>query len=347
MPRLIPLLLALAVAIPANAAPMRTRAGAYELEVRADGRPVQRFSHRGETWLLGQLGERYTLRVINRSARPVEAVVSVDGRDVIDGGTASTQKGGYLVPAHGQVDIDGWRISHQQAAAFRFSRVAESYAAQMGSGREVGVIGVAIFEEKWHERDERWHEPPVSLRPRDESGPEENESCCLGARVDGAKATDDAQPADKSLGALGEGAQGDAPSAPASAMPPRAAPAPAQSGRAGSDEVASSESAPAPAAPDARGLEASGPALRERKRERPGLGTEYGETVESSIREVAFERASSRPAAILGARYDDRGGLIALGIDVDGMNEQALRNSAQPFPGVERSFAPPPPGWRP
>jgi len=53
---------------------------------------------------------------------------------------------------------------------------------------------------------------------------------------------------------------------------------------------------------------------------------------------------------VLSLRYDDRDGLLALGIDVDrrwrtSANDRALREAADPFRG-ER-FAQPPPGWRP
>src|SRR5204863_536872 len=80
----------------------------------------------------------------------IEAVVSVDGRDVIDGKPADWHGNrGYLVPAWSSVDIDGWRLSQREAAAFRFSTVSDSYAAKTGNAREVGVIGVAIFPERW------------------------------------------------------------------------------------------------------------------------------------------------------------------------------------------------------
>jgi len=58
-----------------------------------------------------------------------------------------------------------------------------------------------------------------------------------------------------------------------------------------------------------------------------------------------------RPAALLGARYNDREGLIAMGIPVDGYDDTCasdadLRVSADPFPAADRRFAAPPPGWR-
>ncbi len=46
----------------------------------------------------------------------------------------------------------------------------------------------------------------------------------------------------------------------------------------------------------------------EQKKARAGLGTEYGETVNSSIYEVSFERATANPCAVLGARYNDHRG---------------------------------------
>ncbi|WP_242341567.1 MULTISPECIES: hypothetical protein, partial [unclassified Anaeromyxobacter] len=81
---------------------------------------------------------------------------------------------------------------------------------------------------------------------------------------------------------------------------------------------------------------------------RPGLGTEFAEEHASHVRTVRFERASAKPEAVLALRYDDREGLAALGIDVDGRwaarREAWLRETAEPF--RERGYAEPPPGWR-
>ena len=87
------------------------------------------------------------------------------------------------------------------------------------------------------------------------------------------------------------------------------------------------------------------------KKSRPGLGTEYGEAVSSPIYEVEFVRANAgRPAAFLGAHYNDHAGLLAMGIPVDGpepcADDADLRNSADPFPASDGRYAAPPPGWR-
>ena len=88
--------------------------------------------------------------------------------------------------------------------------------------------------------------------------------------------------------------------------------------------------------------------MAETPRARNGLGSEFGEAVSSEIREVPFQRADpSTPAYVLGARYNDRAGLLALGIDVDGLDSDlALRQSANPFPVSDRRYARPPMGWR-
>lgn len=84
------------------------------------------------------------------------------------------------------------------------------------------------------------------------------------------------------------------------------------------------------------------------KRSRSGLGTEFGEAVSSEIHEVQFTRANpNEPSSLLGARYNDRAGLLALGIDVDGdQHDLALRQSASPFPVSRRPYARPPADWR-
>ncbi len=288
----------LACATPsASGQSLRTQVSGYELEVLVDGSPVPTFSHRGEAYVLGRLGDRYVLRVHNRTGRRIEAVVSVDGRDAVDGKTADFRtKRGYLVPAYGFVDIDGWRLSQREAAAFRFSSVSDSYAARTGSARNVGVIGVAVFPERVYTPRPR----PYPVQPY------------YGMRDD--EYRDRGEPSSPS---------------------PTAAESSGAAGRAADSATAQAESSPSKA-----------------KSSRPGLGTEFGERTYSPIHEVQFVRASSSsPSAVLGARYNSRDGLIALGIDVDGVrpydDDLYLRGTARPFQTSSHGhYATPPSGWR-
>lgn len=107
--------------LPNGSTALRDRAAGYEMTVLVDGVPVPTYTHGGDTYLLGQLGARYTLRVANHSGRRIEAVVSVDGRDVIDGKPADFRgKRGYLVPAWGSVDIEGWRNLARRGGGLSF-----------------------------------------------------------------------------------------------------------------------------------------------------------------------------------------------------------------------------------
>jgi hypothetical protein len=114
----------------------------------------------GDTFALGHPGERYMLAIENSTPERVEVVASVDGLDVIDGSDASFRNRGYVVPPWTSVQIDGWRTSQSSVAAFRFSSVADSYAARTGRGRDVGVIGFAFFSEV-----ERWEPPRQQYAP--------------------------------------------------------------------------------------------------------------------------------------------------------------------------------------
>ncbi|HSN89662.1 MAG TPA: hypothetical protein VLS93_00405 [Anaeromyxobacteraceae bacterium] len=167
LPRLAALAVAAALAsLPSPASAHRpdapARQGPYSLELVDDGgRVLPTFAHRGRTYVLGVPGQRYLLRIRNGSARRIEVVASVDGRDVVDGRPAAFEKPGYLVDPFGETAIDGYRLSGEAVAAFRFGSVRDSYAARMGDARDVGVVGVAIFPE----RVPAWRPPPYGYPP--------------------------------------------------------------------------------------------------------------------------------------------------------------------------------------
>jgi hypothetical protein len=112
------------------------------------GRPLQGKTAGDRGYVVGRAGDRYAIQVRNSTGRRVEVVASVDGLDVVDGKSAATAKRGYLLEAGAVLAIDGFRLRDDAVAAFRFGRVRESYAARTGSDRNVGVIGLAFFDEK-------------------------------------------------------------------------------------------------------------------------------------------------------------------------------------------------------
>jgi hypothetical protein len=123
-----------------------------------NGSPLPTYFGSGRALVAGEHGQRYTIQIANRTANRFEAVVTVDGLDVIDGQPGSFDKRGYLVQPFDSVEIDGFRQSMHDVAAFRFGSVRGSYAAKKGNDRNVGVIGVAFFAERgaeapWTQRE--------------------------------------------------------------------------------------------------------------------------------------------------------------------------------------------------
>ncbi|MBK9031880.1 MAG: hypothetical protein IPL61_11230 [Myxococcales bacterium] len=110
-------------------------------------------------------GARYRIAVRNLTEARFEVVTSVDGLDVLDGRPAGFDRRGYVIEPHGELIIDGFRQSNDEVAAFRFGRVASSYAARTTGDANVGVIGVALFAE----RGARW--TPAELERRDRAAP--------------------------------------------------------------------------------------------------------------------------------------------------------------------------------
>ncbi len=114
-----------------------------------DGRFLSGFEATSKKFVVGSAGDRYTIVIQSHVPARLEIVVSVDGLDVLDGKAASFGKRGYLMDPHGMIEIDGFRQSMEAVAAFRFGSVRESYAEKKtGDARNVGVIGIALFNEQ-------------------------------------------------------------------------------------------------------------------------------------------------------------------------------------------------------
>ena len=277
--------------------------------VDESGRSLPTYRQRGRFYVLGDVGQRYAVRVTNPTGERVEAVISIDGLDAVDGRTADfVHKRGYVVPAYGSLTVDGFRVSMEDVATFRFSSVPSSYAGRKGQARHVGVVGVALFREQ---RQEPVYLPAPMPRPEDDY--------------------------DRYGGGSAEKSEA-APSAPSGKRGSAPAPAPAEAPRA---STTAPRSAPC--------YHCGGEGQDSNTPYRPGLGTEFGERRGSRVSYVPFVRANaSRPYAVVEVRYNDRDGLIALGIPIArpaDPDDLYLRETANPFPH-SGGYSAPPPGWQ-
>lgn len=309
-------------------APERVRAPYDVTLVADDGTALPTYAKDGRYYVLGDVGDRYIIRVANPTPNRVEAVVSVDGLDVIDGEGGDLRKRGYIVPPYGDLRIEGFRTSQSDVATFRFSSVGGSYAGRKGKARNVGVIAVALFEEQaapeivedeeiaynGHRRGYDYRDDLASRAPaKADTAP----GAARAKRPAPAREEASAEaPADYGGGARG----GAVASRPAMPAPP---PSPMPSGDRCCDE----------------------PRPTEAKRDRLGLGTEFGEQRYSAASYTRFVRAGDKPIAIAELRYNDRAGLSALGLPLaptPDEDEIMLRETADPFPG-DRFARPPSP----
>jgi hypothetical protein len=122
---------------------------------RTTGERLPVYRHRGRMYVEGRAGERYAVELRNRSGARILTVLSVDGVNAITGQTAAASQSGYVLEAWSRAEIAGWRKDMSDVAAFYFTALPDSYAARTGRPDNVGVIGVAVYQE--------YVEPPRAL----------------------------------------------------------------------------------------------------------------------------------------------------------------------------------------
>lgn len=157
----LPLLAAACLAALTLPAAARTLAdvGVYD---RSDGRELPIHVRDGRRYVAGEPDHEYEIRIRNRSGARLLAVTSVDGVNVLSGDTAAPTQAGYVLDAHDETRVAGWRKNLSEVASFYFTRLPDSYAARTGRPDDVGVIGLALFREKsppccrwWRDEDDR------------------------------------------------------------------------------------------------------------------------------------------------------------------------------------------------
>lgn len=161
-------LLAAAAAFLLTTTGVDARAALAEVTVtdRVTGETLPVYWHRGERWIAGTPGNRYSVTVRNRGSGRLLAVLSVDGVNAISGETAAWDQSGYVLGPHQDAEIRGWRKSRERIAAFEFTALPDSYAARTGRPQHVGVIGVALFREAPPPAVSFTPEPAAGARPQ-------------------------------------------------------------------------------------------------------------------------------------------------------------------------------------
>jgi hypothetical protein len=280
--------LAAAIAAMGLACVAATHAGAAPVDLqvvdRETGQPLRVWQHDGRLFVAGAPGDRYRLHVTNHTDGRVLVVMSVDGVNIISGETAGYDQRGYIFGPHESYDLDGWRKSLSEVADFTFARLPQSYAALTGRPANVGVIGIAVF----NERVARVAIEPVAPPDDSERG-----------------AADSAGAAGRVRNAPSRLAQREAPA------PPPPAPGKAQNVTV-TAQNRESRLASAPVGVSAFTSRSQDAVAAERRDEK--LGTGHGARERSVMSIEPFERATSYPQFTQEIAYDTRDNLVAMGV---------------------------------
>lgn len=115
---------------------------------RDTGSALPMYRCRGQYWVAGRPGARYSIMIQNHRGERILAVTAVDGINVISGETGAWSQSGYVFSPGEGYEIAGWRKSDAEIAAFNFTSADNSYAGRTDRPANVGVIGVALFLER-------------------------------------------------------------------------------------------------------------------------------------------------------------------------------------------------------
>lgn len=141
------------VIVPAPPPPNTTDStGTYahlQVRDRDSGAVLPIYRHEGRLYVAGTPGKRYAISLRNHLDSRGLFVVSVDGVNALTGETANYSQAGYVLRSGQAFDINGWRKSTREIAAFTFTSLPDSYAARTGRPQDVGAIGIAVFRESY------------------------------------------------------------------------------------------------------------------------------------------------------------------------------------------------------
>jgi hypothetical protein len=302
-------------------------------------RVLHRIAHEGQVYVMAPKKGAYTIQLYNDCGRRRLAVVTVDGVNVVDGKDGNFDGNGYVMGPWERLVIPGWRRDDNKVAAFTFKPEDKSYANKTGRGtKNVGVIGVAVFDEKPELRPRSC--PPVVLK--EEHHHHHHDWYPIGTHWlhtcdtvsgDSVRYSSTSDTVDNLT--LGETYTTCSVSPSATGDQTLGGPTKAQQ---------SAERC----AKGATKRKARKTIIRRRRRsaspEPVDVGTGYGQEVSFATREVDFEKASEQPAEIVVLRYATWQRLESWGVPVD-RRHHLLMDRPEPFPASSGPSCPPPPDW--
>ena len=113
-------------------------------------------------------GEKYSIRVTNRTNRRVGVVIAVDGRNIISGQKSYLKNSErmYIIEPYATDVFEGWRTGMDRTNRFYFTGQSDSYAEKVfADASAMGTIAVAAYREKVRAGNARHARPMTGIRP--------------------------------------------------------------------------------------------------------------------------------------------------------------------------------------
>jgi hypothetical protein len=132
------------------------------VEVLVDGRAAREYRDHGTSYVEARDGREYAIRVTNLEPDRVAVALAVDGRNTIDGArTPALQARKWILEPWQSIVVSGWQVGQDRARRFYFTTDADSYAAELGDTRNLGLIEAVAFRERedvsrYEPEDDRW-----------------------------------------------------------------------------------------------------------------------------------------------------------------------------------------------
>jgi hypothetical protein len=123
-----------------------SRGANVQLSILIEGRPTIVYRDGPYRWIEGRSGQRFAFQVVNRNAFPVAVIPSADGQSLTSDGRAGANDPAYIIDPFGSLNVSVWREDLQGGRELVFTDVARSLAARKGDRRNVGVLGLCVWQ---------------------------------------------------------------------------------------------------------------------------------------------------------------------------------------------------------
>lgn len=127
---------------------MKNTISNVSVDILVNGKPIKQHSHDDKIFVEAKEGSTFEIKVQNNSYSDIECIVGIDGIDVITGQPFNDKSTGYIISKFHPLKLDGYRLSDDKVAAFKFCKTGESYADSKTVNAQNGIITIKCYNKR-------------------------------------------------------------------------------------------------------------------------------------------------------------------------------------------------------